>query len=527
MTQSPADSTWAPLRQRTFRWLWLGVFVSTTGTWMQTVGAQWLLVDAPNPAALVALVQAANTLPVMLLALPGGVLADSLDRRWLLFSVQGYFFAVGILLAVLTAAGQMPPALLLAFTFALGVGVAVQLPAWGASIPELVPRGQLRAASRLDLVSVNVSRAIGPVVAGLLIAHAGGVAVVFAANAASVLLLAVAALFWRRPPPEIEDRPERFVPALRAGSRYVRHDPVVRRILLRAVMFVTPAMALWALLPVIASLRLGVGADGYGAMFGALGVGAILGASLLGRIGNRLPTNATLGAGAVAYAAALAMLVLVPSFPAALGILVLSGLSWMAVDLDPAGRSPADPAGLGPGPRHRHLRGHLHGRPNRRRTAVGTSRQPGRPGPGGAVRRRRGAGRGGRGHLPTGAGDGPSRPSTRGLLGRPPHGLCTASPPPGRSLVAVTFTVAPDRQAEFLEAMDQLRQSRRRTGATRWELYRDGEQLDRFVEMFRVASWEEHLRQHEGRLTAIDQQVEQTALAFSDPPARGDHLLPP
>jgi len=218
VTQSPADSTWAPLRQRTFRWLWLGVLVSTTGTWMQTVGAQWLLVDAPNPAALVALVQAANTLPVMLLALPGGVLADSLDRRWLLFSVQGYFFAVGILLVVLTIAGQMPPALLLAFTFALGVGVAVQLPAWGASIPELVPRGQLRAASRLDLVSVNVSRAIGPVVAGLLIAHAGGVAVVFAANAASVLVLAVAALFWRRPPPEIEDRPERFVPALRAGS---------------------------------------------------------------------------------------------------------------------------------------------------------------------------------------------------------------------------------------------------------------------------------------------------------------------
>ncbi|HEV8165428.1 MAG TPA: MFS transporter [Actinomycetota bacterium] len=526
MTQSPADSTWAPLRQRTFRWLWLGVLVSATGTWMQTVGAQWLLVDAPNPAALVALVQAANTLPVMLLALPGGVLADSLDRRWLLFSVQGYFFAVGILLAVLTVAGQMPPALLLAFTFALGVGVAVQLPAWGASIPELVPRGQLRAASRLDLVSVNVSRAIGPVVAGLLIAHAGGVAVVFAANAASVLVLAVAALFWRRPPPEIEDRPERFVPALRAGSRYVRHDPVVRRILLRAVLFVTPAMALWALLPVIASLRLGVGADGYGAMFGALGVGAILGASLLGRIGNRLPTNATLGAGAVAYAAALAMLVLVPSFPAALGILVLSGLSWMAVtstlqaDLQlilPAWVRArgiaiyvvifmaaqtvgallwglvANQVGLAP--------------------AVLFA----------AVAVLVGAAAGFFLRVPE---TGHLDPQPAAYWGDPRMAYVPL-PAAGPVLVAVTFTVAPDRQAAFLEAMDQLRQSRRRTGATRWELYRDGEQPDRFVEMFRVASWEEHLRQHEGRLTAIDQQVEETALAFSDPPARGDHLLPP
>src|SRR2546427_6051791 len=107
------SSAWAPLRQRAFRWLWLGVLISWTGTWMQTVGAQWLVVDAPNAAALVSLVQAATFLPMMLLALPGGVLADSFDRRWLLFTVQAYFFIAGTLLAVLTAAGQMPPALLL------------------------------------------------------------------------------------------------------------------------------------------------------------------------------------------------------------------------------------------------------------------------------------------------------------------------------------------------------------------------------------------------------------------------------
>jgi predicted MFS family arabinose efflux permease len=323
-------SAWAPLRQPAFRWLWLGVLISWTGTWMQTVGAQWLVVDASNAAVLVSLVQAATTLPVMLLALPGGVLADSFDRRWLLFTVQVYFFIVGILLAALTAVGQMPPVLLLAFTFLLGVGTAVQLPGWGATLPELVPRTQLRAASRLDLVGVNVSRAVGPALAGLVIAHLGGVPVVFALNAISVVFLAIALLFWRRPQPDLPSR-ERFVRALRAGGRYVWHEPVVRRILLRAIMFVTPGMALWALLPLIASQHLRVGADGFGALFGALGAGAVLGAWVLGRVKTSLSTNAILIVGGVLYAAALAVLIVVTSFPAALVTLVLSGVAWMAV----------------------------------------------------------------------------------------------------------------------------------------------------------------------------------------------------
>src|ERR1700716_1325476 len=324
------SSAWAPLRQRAFRWLWLGMLISWTGTWMLNAGAQWLVVHAPNAPALVSLVQAANFLPVMLLALPGGVLADSFDRRWLLFTVQAYVFIVGILLAVLTAAGQMPPALLLAFTFALGAGGAVQLPAWGARIPELVPRTQVRAASRLDLVSVNVSRAIGPALAGLVIAHLGGVPVVFALNAVSVVFLAIALLLWRRPQAGLGNRRERFVPALRAGGRYVWHDPVVRRILLRVIIFVAPATALWALLPVIASQRLGLGADGFGALFGALGVGAILGALVLGRLRTPLSTNGVLGAAGILYAAALAVIILAPSFPAALATLVFAGLAWMA-----------------------------------------------------------------------------------------------------------------------------------------------------------------------------------------------------
>jgi len=194
------SSPWAPLRQRTFAWLWVGVLISGMGTWMQTLGAQWLLVDAPNAAAVVALVQVANTLPVMLLAMPAGVLADAFDKRWLLFIVQVYFLIAGVALLLLTVAGLMPPSLLLVFTLLLGVGAAVQLPAWQASTPELVPRDQIRSAARLEMVGINLSRAAGPAVAGLIIARFG-VETVFALNALSVIPLAVALLFWRRPRP--------------------------------------------------------------------------------------------------------------------------------------------------------------------------------------------------------------------------------------------------------------------------------------------------------------------------------------
>src|SRR5215207_8305813 len=330
VTTTADSAALAPLRQRAFRWLWLGVFIGYIGVWGQTVGAQWLVVDAPNAATLVSLVQAAMTLPVTLLALPGGVLADSFDRRWLLFSVQVYVFVIGILLTALTAAGLMPPALLLALTFALAIGAAVQLPTWQAMIPELVSRTQLRAATRLDMVGVNVARSIGPALAGLIIA-AFGVPVVFGLYALSVVFLALALLFWRRPPAGSQDRRERFVPALRAGGLYVWHEPIVRRILLRVILFITPGMTLWALLPLVATQRLGIGSAGYGALFGALGAGAILAAFVLGRVRDRLSTNGLLTVAGIVFAAALTVIVLTSNFFAALATLVFAGLAWTAV----------------------------------------------------------------------------------------------------------------------------------------------------------------------------------------------------
>ena len=180
----------APFRHRAFFWLWLGVVVASVGTWAQMVGAQWLFVHDPNAATIVTLVQTASTLPMMLLALPAGVLADAFDRRWLMFCVQIYFIVVAALLAGLTTAGLMPPALLLTFTFAVGAGQAMLSPTWQALITELVPRNEFAAATRLDMVSVNVSRAAGPALAGLVIAH-WGVPPVFAMTAVCSCFLAV------------------------------------------------------------------------------------------------------------------------------------------------------------------------------------------------------------------------------------------------------------------------------------------------------------------------------------------------
>ena len=525
VTTTADSAALAPLRQRAFRWLWLGVFIGYIGVWGQTVGAQWLVVDAPNAATLVSLVQAAMTLPVMLLALPGGVLADSFDRRWLLFSVQVYVFVIGILLTALTAAGRMPPALLLALTFALAIGAAVQLPTWQAMIPELVPRTQLRAATRLDMVGVNVARSIGPALAGLIIA-AFGVPVVFGLYALSVVFLALALLFWRRPPAGSQDRRERFVPALRAGGRYVWHEPIVRRILLRVILFITPGMTLWALLPLVATQRLGIGSAGYGALFGALGAGAILAAFVLGRVRDRLSTNGLLTVAGIVFAAALTVIVLTSNFLAALATLVFAGLAWTAVISTLIAE----------------LQLFLPVWVRARGIAIYLVTFTGSMTVGALIW----------GLVAEGVGLQPTffaaavvmlGGALAGLFWRVPETghldreAAVYWPEPrlavdpeldtGPVMVTVEYTVAPEREAAFLEAMDRLRVSRRRSGATRWELYRDGDRPDRFVELFSVPSWEEHMRQHEGRLTAMDQEVEEAALAFSDPPPRAEHLLPP
>jgi len=235
---------------------------------------------------------------------------------------------MAVLLAVLTALGLMPPALLLGFTFAIGAGQAMLSPTWQSLITELVPRRELAAATRLDMVSVNVSRAAGPALAGVIIAR-WGVPPVFALTAVTAGVLAVILLAWRRPRAAAGER-EPFRPALMAGGRYVRNDPVVRRILLRLSMFIVPACAVWALLPLIASRQLGLGANGYGLLFAALGSGAVIAALGLGKVKEHLSSNAVVVLAAIGFGAAFAALVLAPNAWAALPLLAVCGFGWTA-----------------------------------------------------------------------------------------------------------------------------------------------------------------------------------------------------
>lgn len=524
-TQVPAQmSPWAPFRHRAFFWLWLGVVVSSVGMWAQTVGAQWLFVDDPNAATIVTLVQTASTLPMMLLALPAGVLADAFDRRWLLLAVQVYFVVVALLLAGLTAAGLMAPALLLAFTFAIGAGGALLLPTWQALITELVPRQELAAATRLDMVSVNVARAAGPALAGVVIAH-WGVPPVFAMSAAAFAVLAVVLLAWRRRQVRHGER-EPFVPALVAGGRYVRHEPVVRRILLRLATFITPACAVWALLPLIASQQLDLGADGYGLLFAALGLGAVIGALCLGWVKQHLSSNGVLGLAATCFALAFGLLALAPSAGAALPLLVVCGFGWTAtvstiiseLQLFLPGWVRARAIAiyltvfLGSQSVASPIWGLVTQRFGLQPALLAAALLVGVGAAAGLVL-----------HVPENQ-----------HLDRTPVAYWGAAavalepePDAGPIVVSLEYEVSADHEAEFLAAMESMRRSRLRSGASRWGLYRVGESPDLFLEQFQVQTWREHQRQHDGRLTAEDQAIEDAAFAHAVGPPRTQHLLPP
>src|ERR1700730_10642863 len=212
---STTVSTWAPLRIGLFRAIWIAVLVSNVASWMQTVGAQWLLVGPPHASILVALVQTADYLPDLVFGLVGGVLADTFDRRRLLMAVQAFLVIVGVALATLTFAHQMPPALLVTFTFLIGCGSVVTLPAYQSLVPDLVPRDQLHSAAALSSISINIARAAGPALAGVLLAGAG-VGAVFALNTVMYLLFLLVLVVWHPPAGAAPKFAEGFISALRA-----------------------------------------------------------------------------------------------------------------------------------------------------------------------------------------------------------------------------------------------------------------------------------------------------------------------
>jgi MFS family permease len=507
-----------------FRILWIAVLAGNVGTWMQTVGAQWLVVRSADAAVWVSLVQTATTLPVLLLALPAGSLADTFDRRRLLLAVQVVLFVVGVVLTALTVAGRMTPPLLLLFTFLLGVGQALTLPAWQAVIPEVVPHDELPSASALGAVNTNLARSAGPAVAGLLVAHLGS-AVVFGLNALSFGVFALALAWWRRPAQAGPSHPERFGSALRAGSRYVYYSPVVRRLLVRVALFVLPGSVVWGLLPLVAHEELHLGAGGYGVLLAALGVGAIAGALLMPRVRAELSPSRLIAVAGVVYGLALLVVALVPDRMAVTAVLVAAGLAWMTL----VSRMNAT------------LQLFLPNWVRARGFGIYQVVFAGAQAVGAFVWGQVTAAVGLRAAFLAAAGlmlagtvtvvwwpvyeqEGAGR--SPAIYWAEPHLMMQPDLDEGPVLVTLVYRVADGNADAFVAAMRDVRGSRLRTGAGRWQLFRDGADPGRFVELYQVPTWAEHLRQHEGRTTADDEHAEERAVALAEGPAEVSHLLP-
>ncbi len=321
-------SAWAPLKSGAFRSLFVAALVSNIGTWMQTVGAQWFLVERHASATVIALVQTASLSPTLILTVFAGVLADRVDRRRLLILVQVYAAAATAVLTVVAVAGVLNPLLLLVLMFAVGCASALTTPAWQAIQLELVPREQIHAAASLSGVSVDAARAIGPPVAGVLVALAGPAAV-FAINTVSFVAVIAALVSWRRPHSSPAVAPDRRGPSVPDNFGYIRRSHSVRRILLQAGVFAFPASALWALLPLVASQHWHLRAIGYGAVLGTVGVGAVAGAFVMPRLSARYPGNPILAMAAAAGALGLTAAAYFPLW-AAVPMLLLAGVAWLA-----------------------------------------------------------------------------------------------------------------------------------------------------------------------------------------------------
>ncbi|WP_372462186.1 MFS transporter [Nocardia rosealba] len=517
-------STWAPLRSPVFRALWIAQLVSNLGTWMQTVGAQWILVDQPNAAVLVSFVQTAITLPVMLLSIPSGVLADLIDRRRLLLGAQAGMAVASLTLTVFTATGHTTPAVLLTLLFLLGCGQALTAPAWQAIQPELVPRDQITSVAALGSMSVNIGRAVGPAVAGVLVSVAGPT-VVFGFNTLSFVGI-VAVLLASKWPVRVRSLPsERPLAALQAGTRFIRAAPAIRRVLFRSILFIAPASAVWSLLPVIAHDRLGLASDGYGLLLGALGLGAVCGALGLSRLRVLFTPTQRLALAAVLFGIGAVATALVHSVVLVLVLLVGAGLAWLlAMSTLNSTMQLLLPAWV----RARGLSVYM-------LVFMG----------GQAI-----------GSLLWGLVAGAYGAVTALLIAAVLLGACAVStvwwpirhnveeidlspaaywpepqlvvepdPTDGPVLVLRGYDVPPEDVPAFTDAMALVGRSRQRTGAMEWRLYRDVGTVDRFVEAFVVRSWAEHMHQHQVRLTARDREIEQAVAHYAAGPETVSHLV--
>jgi MFS family permease/quinol monooxygenase YgiN len=504
-----ADS---PLRTPVFRALWIAAIVSNIGTWMQDVGAGWLMTSLSRSPLMVALVQAATTLPMFMLSMPAGALADIVDRRRLLIAAQLAMMAGAALLSAVTFASLASPSLLLAMIGAIATSMTLSAPAFQATIPELVPQQSLTQAASLMSLGVNISRAVGPALGGLIIAAAGGPAAVFALNALSGIGIVMVLARWHHAPRPSSLPVERFLGALRAGVRYTRQSPAMTTVLLRSAGFFVFASALWALLPVIGRRDLALDSTGYGALLAMLGFGAIAGALMLRKAVGWISCNALTIAASLLFAVAMALLGLARSFAAATPVLFVTGIAWIAVMSALSGAAQmAAPQWV-----------------KARTLALYMLVSQGAMTAGATFW----------GWLAAHAGTAVAlftasaalaaaqvlalrfsldASATLNLATAPdwpaPHVSDDVPGDRGPVLVTIEYQVASADIPEFARAMQLLRGSRRRNGAIAWGVYEDAARPGEFVETFLVESWIEHLRQHE-RETHADRAHEEAVMQF-------------
>jgi MFS family permease len=326
MPASSPTSAWAPLREPLFRSLWIASVISYTGTWMQNVGAGWLMTQLTMSPLMVSLVQAATTLPVFLVILPAGALADMVDRRRFLLITQAWMVLAAGILGIITLWGAITPWVLLLFTFLLGLGAVMNDPAWQAITPEIVSAKNHAPGVALNSVGYNVARAVGPALGGLAVAAAGSGSA-FLLNAASFSGVIFFLYYWKRPAVERVEN-GRVRDAMRVGLHHVRDTHSVRCVLVRTGAFSLAASSLLALLPILASPH---GARGYGLLLASFGVGALAGAAVLPSLRRKLSTDALVSAATLVYGGMTFAAGRVGTFSGLGLVLFAAGMAWIAI----------------------------------------------------------------------------------------------------------------------------------------------------------------------------------------------------
>ena len=504
-------SEWAPLQIAVFRAIWFASLAANVGTWFQNVGGVWLMTRFTTSPLLIALMQTATTLPVFLVGFSAGALADIVNRRRLLLATQGLILVVAAALSVLTFAGLMNVPLLLGFTFVLGLGAILANPAWQAVNAELVPPDELPAAVILSSVSYNLARAVGPALAGLIIAVAGPAAV-FLLNAIAFLYVVIVLFRWHPAPLKAVLPAERLVGAMRTGVRFVQNSPEMQTVLIRTFFFIFFISGLWALLPVIVRQDLRLGAAGYGLLLGCIGVGAVLGAAVLPQIQRKIPV---VDRQVIISTVVLALVMIAFGYLRNLLVLCLiatiGGTAWiMLVSSFNVAAQEASPTWV----RARALGAYLV--VYQGGTAIGSllwgalAASLGDPlaillAALGAVL---GLTAGLRWHLADS-----EKQDLRPWHVSAPRLLIEPRPQEGPVIVQIEYCVDPQQAEDFLRAMHEVRRMRERDGAFGWFVACDPASEERHVEAFMAESWLDYLRQLD-RMTNADHAIEDHARSF-------------